>query len=224
MDEWNWSKNTLLQIDPQKITAGTPIKVWWKCGQGHSWKAAVSTRNKMNSGCPVCYRKNQKQILTKYYLKKIGTFYDSNKTLMMEWDWEKNNALQIDPKNITTGFTKKVWWKCKEGHSWRTTIKSRAKNETNCKLCFDKDRSRIRRLTLIKTFGSIEKKHSKLLQLWSNKNNTEFGLLPYETPSTYKKKLYWHCETCNAEMFTTIDTISKYMQCPHPIHNKYWKH
>ena len=37
------------------VTAGSRRKVWWVCGAGHVWKAAVYSRTgKKKSGCPVC--------------------------------------------------------------------------------------------------------------------------------------------------------------------------
>ena len=35
-----------------------------------------------------------------------------NAELMAEWNWEKNN--EYDPKKLTHGSNKKVWWKCKK--------------------------------------------------------------------------------------------------------------
>lgn len=48
-----------------------------------------------------------------------------NAELMAEWDWEKNDELGFDPKTLTIGSSKKVWWKCQNGHEWQATIGSR---------------------------------------------------------------------------------------------------
>ena len=48
-----------------------------------------------------------------------------NAELMAEWNWEKNNELKFDPKTLTLGSNKKVWWKCSIGHEWQTTIYNR---------------------------------------------------------------------------------------------------
>ena len=42
--------------------------------------------------------------------------------LIVQWDFEKNTLL---PTEVTTGSHKKVWWKCKLGHSWEARIDSR---------------------------------------------------------------------------------------------------
>lgn len=51
MDEWDFAKNT--EIDPTTIAPGSGKKAWWKCKEGHSWQAEVSSRNK-GHGCPYC--------------------------------------------------------------------------------------------------------------------------------------------------------------------------
>ena len=35
-----------------------------------------------------------------------------NKSLMLEWDWDKNNSLGLDPTKLTFGSNKRAWWKC----------------------------------------------------------------------------------------------------------------
>ena len=46
-----------------------------------------------------------------------------NAELTAEWNWEKN--IDADPKHLTVGSHKKVWWKCNKGHEWQAIIKDR---------------------------------------------------------------------------------------------------
>ena len=39
-----------------------------------------------------------------------------NKELMKEWNQEKN--ILYNPADLTSGSSKKVWWKCKNGHEY----------------------------------------------------------------------------------------------------------
>ena len=57
-----------------------------------------------------------------------------NAELMAEWDWKKNNELGFDPKVLTLGSNKKVWWECNKGHEWQATIKNRNKGN-GCPYC-----------------------------------------------------------------------------------------
>ena len=51
MAEWNWEKN--IEFGPTQITLGSGRKTWWKCKNGHEWKATIASRNQ-GSGCPYC--------------------------------------------------------------------------------------------------------------------------------------------------------------------------
>jgi len=48
--EWDYERNSL---DIKSIKIKSNQKVWWKCKNGHSYKAAVSHRTK-GTGCPYC--------------------------------------------------------------------------------------------------------------------------------------------------------------------------
>jgi hypothetical protein len=40
--------------NPQKYSAGSGIKLKWKCNEGHVWHATVGSRTNIGSGCPSC--------------------------------------------------------------------------------------------------------------------------------------------------------------------------
>ena len=66
--------------------------------------------------------------------KKEKQYVSDNIQLIAEWNWEKNT--DIFPDNITCGSNKKVWWICRQGHEWQTSVICRAKkNGTNCPYC-----------------------------------------------------------------------------------------
>ena len=60
-----------------------------------------------------------------------------NADLMAEWDWEKNNVLGFNPQILTQGCHTKVWWICKEGHSYDARIKNRVAGN-GCSYCAGK--------------------------------------------------------------------------------------
>lgn len=49
--EWNYEKSG--DLTPCKIGAGSKKIVWWKCLEGHEWKASIVNRNR-GTGCPYC--------------------------------------------------------------------------------------------------------------------------------------------------------------------------
>jgi len=50
--EWHPVRNG--SVTPRDVTPGSNKKVWWICGKGHEWEAAVSGRNN-GKGCPYCH-------------------------------------------------------------------------------------------------------------------------------------------------------------------------
>ena len=51
--QWHPELNGLLT--PEMVMPGSHRKVWWKCSQGHVWKAVIYSRTgSRSSGCPIC--------------------------------------------------------------------------------------------------------------------------------------------------------------------------
>ena len=50
-EEWNYEKNN--PLTPDKVTASSSRKVWWRCSLGHEWRTSENHRND-GSGCPKC--------------------------------------------------------------------------------------------------------------------------------------------------------------------------
>jgi len=50
--QWHPTRNE--DLIPDRISGGARQKVWWVCGKGHEWSAAVASRTSTGHGCPVC--------------------------------------------------------------------------------------------------------------------------------------------------------------------------
>jgi hypothetical protein len=48
--QWHPEKNRDLQ--PSQVALGQTKSIWWRCSEGHEWKATLDTRSR--SGCPRC--------------------------------------------------------------------------------------------------------------------------------------------------------------------------
>jgi len=119
--EWNYSKNS--ELKPWQVTEHSNKKVWWKCKEGHEWMATVNSRSRGN-GCPYCSGRLPIEGETKVV--------EDIEHLMKEWNSEKNKYL--NPKILKLHSNKKVWWKCKNGHEWYTTINKRSYG-SECPYC-----------------------------------------------------------------------------------------
>ena len=124
ISKYDFEKNE--GIDINSLTARSNKKVWWKCNNcGNSWYATISSQNdKTKHGCPYCSGrlviKGKNDLLSQY----PDLVRDS-------WNYRKNT---VDPSEISCFSGKKVWWKCKEGHEWNTTVANRV-NGTGCPQC-----------------------------------------------------------------------------------------
>ena len=112
-EEWDYDKNGVAL--PKDFTQGSNKKVWWRCNAGHSWKAAIYSRNGGHRNCPYC---SGKRVLAGY--NDLAT---TNPTLAIEWEYERNDGKL--PEHFTGCSKKKVWWRCDKGHSWLSTIHNR---------------------------------------------------------------------------------------------------
>lgn len=66
-------------------------------------------------------------------LEKRNSLFDKYPELACEWDNEKNGYLTA--KMVTDHIGRKVWWKCKLGHTWQATVASRVDQNVGCPYC-----------------------------------------------------------------------------------------
>lgn len=53
-----WDAELNGNLTPETVSPGSHKRVWWRCGEGHVWKAVVYSRTGRDKcGCPVCARK-----------------------------------------------------------------------------------------------------------------------------------------------------------------------
>ena len=114
-----------------------------------------------------------------------------NKELIKEWDYEKNK--DIDINKITYGSSKKVWWKCKNGHEYMSDPHHRS-NGVGCPICAGK--------TIIKGYNDLETTNKDILKYWDYRKNIE--IKPSEITKGSRKKVWWKCPKCGYEWNTQI--------------------
>ena len=176
--EWDFEKNT--GVLPSQFAKGSEKKVWWKCKQGHSWKATINSRVRGN-GCPFCANK---KVLPGY-----NDLFTSNPELEDEWDFDKNQNL--DPQSITSGSTKKAWWICKTcGFSWQASIGSRT-GGSGCPVC-GRERNTVARLRTMTAKNPLFEQYPQLEKEWDYEKNQ--GLDTSLIPASSNRLAWWKCE------------------------------
>ena len=117
--EWDVNKNGVLASE---IKASSHLKVFWKCKNGHSWKAYIGNRLK-GEGCPFCRGK--------YAIVGVNDLVTLNPWVLKEWDYGLNHK---NPEEFLPKSNRKVWWRCETGHSWNAKISERTRG-TGCPIC-----------------------------------------------------------------------------------------
>jgi len=189
--QWDYEQNSPLV--PKNFSNSSNKKVWWRCNKNedHKWKAVINDRTaKHNSGqCPFCSRKR---------VSDENSLLVTHPELSKEWHPHKNGDLS--PKSVLSGFSKKVWWKCKvnERHEWQASPNSRTSNKNGCSFCHGK---------VCLPEESIATTHPELtLEFMSERNK---GLSPNSLLAGSNKKVWWCCRKCNGEYRTTIFSRAK---------------
>lgn len=124
--QWHPTKNGNLR--PQDISYGCGKKVWWKCKDcGYEWQVAPNSRTnkKYNCICPCC--------ANKLVVPGKNDLETKHPEIAKEWHPTKNGALT--PRDVTSGYHKKVWWLCPHGHEYMTIVLYRTRRGTNCPIC-----------------------------------------------------------------------------------------
>ena len=169
--EWDYKKNE--NLTPQMVTKGANKKVWWLCEEGHSYEATLCHRAIIGTNCPYC---SGKRVLEGY-----NDFATTNPELSKEWNYKKNGNLT--PQMVTRGMNKKVWWLCKKGHSYETTLNHRI-NGSNCPICSGKK--------ILKGYNDLVTTNPELVKEWDYKKNGD--LTPQMVTRGMNKKVWWLCK------------------------------
>lgn len=122
VSEWHPTLNKDLSAGQ----AGNNAIVWWQCKNGHAFKESILNRKK-GYNCPCCDEKRSRKLAIGF--NDLETMHPE---IAAEWDFEKNKLL---PSQVTEKSGKEVWWKCKHGHGWKSTVVYRITNHKDCPEC-----------------------------------------------------------------------------------------
>jgi hypothetical protein len=169
------------KVDPYKYTEKSSKKVKWVCRKNynHTWYATFQARTDGKGNCNFCrgYTYGKMLYITRPNLKP---FFDN----------EKNNR---PFETYTNQSNEKLWWKCKNNHSFRQAAYLYSNSEVfYCPICKGD--------WLIKGVNTIKDFDPKLEEEWGTQN--EQSISDY----TYKSKyaVYWICRNCKGEYLDRI--------------------
>lgn len=143
-----------------------------------------------------------------------------NAELMAEWDWEKNNAIGLDPCKLTIGSHKYAFWICtKHKIKFEQEIRARAKGERTCPQCYDEWRTSINRERYIKGKKVLAETHPELVEEWISCDDPKFT--PYTCVAGSNVKVKWKCKKCGGEYKAYIaNRTLRGSSCPYCANQK----
>ncbi len=179
---WNFEKNG--NEGPENFSFSSNKIVWWKCNKGHEWRKRINSiiRIENKDKCPYCRGK---------ILCSDNSLATLNKELSKEWNYSKNCSLK--PEDFLPSSKKKVWWICKNGHEWMTSICYRNKG-TNCPYCAG--------LKVSDKNSFLKNADTRILKEWNYEKNTD--ITPESISVCSGKKIWWKCSNGHE----WIDTVS----------------
>lgn len=184
--EWDYSKNN---VSPLTISMGNNKKFWWVCAKSHSWSATPNHRSN-GKGCPYCSgNKVCKETSLEYAYPDI----------VKEWDCSKNGQLS---SFIHSGSESKVWWKCKKGHSWKTSVINRTMKNTGCPYCKNKK---------VCSGNSLFDTHPDLAKEWDNGKNK---ITSMDVTFGSGAGVWWKCRKGHSWFCTVSNRTNAGSGCP----------
>ena len=193
VEEWDFKKNG--DLVPQHVTGMSGLAVWWKCNNGHSWKATIANRAS-GEGCPYCW--GRVPVVGETDLQTV------NPTLAAEWHPTMNGKLT--PQMITASSNISVWWQCKSNpqHVWKAIINDR-ENGNGCPYCGNKK--------VLVGDNDLASTNPKLAAEWHPTLNGD--LTPQMVTAGSSISVWWRCvENPRHVWKTNIDSRSNGSGCP----------
>jgi len=196
LKEWDTKKNReQLGIEIEEVSAGMGKKVWWLCKEGHSYKQTIASKTNGN-GCPYCSGNK--------VLKGFNDLATTHPELEEEWDTEKNRGLLgLEIEEVSSGSNKKVWWLCKEGHSYKQLIVNKTKG-IGCPYCSGR--------YPIVGGTDLATTNPEILKYWDYTKNK---IKPEEISKGSNKRVWWLCLDNPEHSFQKkIQQMVKFQSCP----------
>lgn len=129
-----------------------------------------------------------------------------NEELMKEWDYEANDGL--NPKEITIGSHKKVWWKCHNcSYRWLQAVmdRTRKRSPAHCPCCTSR--------VVVKGINDLATKNPEVAKDWHPTKNG--NLTPNMVTVQSDKLVWWHCPKCGKAWQAKVRSKRG---CPHCLH------
>lgn len=119
----SWATD-LNAITAAEVTVSSAKDVYWRCADGHVWKATPALRTS-GRGCPSCSGR--------VVIEGVTDLATVAPHLVPEWHPVKNGDLT--PQTVTAHTGRLIWWLCPAGHEYAAQPSPRVKFDLGCSQC-----------------------------------------------------------------------------------------
>ena len=100
---------------------------------------------------------------------------------------DRKKQPDLNPKNMTAGSHKRVWWRCPEGpdHEWSTKLQARTSQGYNCPFCPPSPKK-------VSVTNSLQTKYPEISKEWHPTKNGD--LKPKDIISGSHVLFWWKCD------------------------------
>ena len=153
-------------------------------------------------------------------------FYDrcvhtGNTELLGQWD-ERNAPLT--PKTVSYGSKKKLWWHCREGHSWQAAVYNRSAGAgcpycagkavesggNGCPICAGK--------AVLTGENDLQTKFPEIAAQWDWEKNTD--CTPDSVAASSNRRVWWRCEQGHSFCTSIAHRVRYKSECPYCTNKK----
>ena len=192
-----------VNFDPHKTHVGAHKTIWWKCDEGHEWKASVKSLTKLGTRCPSCLPNGRS-------VKFDPSFQSIYPNLRTMWDEQKN--ISNVHEEISTTSIANFYFKCAKNHKFtRYTPDLESNSFDGCGKCEEQRKKAeweffVAKLELEQQF-SIKNKNVKLKSLSQGNDNKiiwkcNFGHEWTRTCKDIFRRKHNDCPTCKGSVIS----------------------
>lgn len=185
-----WSDRNEKSLD--EFMPASNKKGWWICPLGHEYETKIVYRTRSGSGCPYCAHQK--------VLVGFNDLQSQYPDIALEWDFENN---EDSPTEVSCHSNKKRWWKCKNGHGWKTSVRERTKEAKGCAYCKGKK--------AIPGETDLVTRAPEIIKEWDYEKNTK---RPSEYMLFSRAKVWWKCEKGHEWQAQILNRTNNHTGCP----------
>lgn len=169
IDKLHPTKNSL---DLTVLSSSSKVVIWWlETACGHEYQLSITQQIK-GKFCKVC--------INWIIIPGINDLATIRPDIAIEWHPTKNELL---PTQVSVGKPLKVWWLCKNGHEWLSTINDRCQDTSGCPVCLNR--------VVLAGWNDLGTTHLSVASEWHPTKNGE--LTPQMVTAGSDKSVWWLC-------------------------------